>query len=430
MGRLHAGLWMVCLASVLAASGCGKPEPATPGSGGAIPGKAQSPSDGSAGQTMVCSQSVTIAATKVPLKEVLAGLAQQSGLKVSASMGIEKTPVTVNAKNESAVAVLCRICKDNGWGLKTYQRGDGTGGVFWEVADCEQKVLGYDVQGAVGVVWLGFYKETSYNFQNPEKPHEVWMYRMDFISDLLSSVRPLEDKERSVREQPVTFTFQGGKSIELVSDHERTKGGEIPDWEFKPRAEFEVDKADIQVKVPFSAATIIEKALLPFKEGASVHAGQFTLTVERIESEKSTERDPDDIFKQRDVMKYSATVRALHDAAKVLQEVQKQQRQPTVAEAEQMARLQKEWNMGIRGIQCLTEAGKKIAGSCGIVSGLHSAFDGTQFKACVATVNLSDKPKSIEIQWYAGHKEFEKQFRIPGAPLGKPSAPAEKPPAR
>jgi hypothetical protein len=359
---------------------------------------------------------VTVHFMNRPVTEILAELSRQSGCPLG-WWGNEGPSMTLSTRNAPLLAVLGALCTAHRLDVGPVQTGEG------EKLQLSPKegggIVRCQVAGPLLLAWYGLGTETEYNFEDPQNPRKVTRYRLGLIEDLRAHIEA--GRGQPLREEPVRFLFQpGAQERELRSDHQKNIFKTGPQWKFKPDERFVGSSADIRVHLPFHAPSGLGRKTLAWREGGDDLTGKVRVTLEKVAHEKKKVRDPDDFWKEIEVVECALTFKLIHSAAGKLEELQKQ---GTPEALQQAYALQMEMHQKGTGALAAHEVfivgadGTRLAARFGSADGVSGPAYGYRYEATAHGTSLDFVPKEAEIVWAQDLQFREIDLEIPGCPI-------------
>lgn len=334
----------------------------------------------------------------------------------------EERPLTFQCQKLPFLEALGKLCQLGGWGFDEFQTADG---LYIKVPETFSKrpVKALDAKGPLMLVWHGVTTDEEHNFDKPGEKIKTTRYRLSVVDDPRIMVQ--KNIERAIRDEPVTFIYSDGKRETINSDHNKSvfKSG-APGWEFVPRPEWAGKTVDIEVTIPAALPSVKKSGSLNWAKDQTLTSGDFTLSFEKLTSEKKQESNRDvsspNFMKPYDVMHHHAIIRIRHAGGDVISKAQKEGRQPTEKEMEKL----KDFPAG--GVAALFEAiivgtdGKEVTAKIDGSSGTHSPYDGYGFDVEFKTDNPSFTPKQVKVTWLEQYKMFQIPFSLKKITLDPP----------
>lgn len=366
---------------------------------------------------------VTLEVKGKPLREVLAELSRQSGLKTEWWGSGEPPVVDLSVRQVSILEAVALLCQAHGWGISLSGDMEKMGTLQIDATQTRLPVLSYAASGPILLVWYGLGTIDDFDFSvNPPAIKPFTQYRMGLLVDPLSHANVLDrGAQKMARDVPLTLTLPDGKTLTLRSEHGSNIGPQMR-WVFSPRPELAGLTGPLSVSLPYEMPARLHTMEIPFVSGKTDCEG-VRIDLEAVAPAVKKERDPKDYFKEIDLRVFGGKLHLIHTSALGLEEVRpyERKREPTEDEARRLKAL--EGGMGAleaHAFFLVMKDGSALEGPMHKTQGISSPWHGYRFDLKFTSTDLKVEAKVLRLSFVTGIEKKEASFTIEGAVFAKP----------
>ncbi|MDX2227195.1 MAG: hypothetical protein SFY92_08930 [Verrucomicrobiae bacterium] len=364
---------------------------------------------------VVKGKTLTLHFDNLPPAEAFKKLSEQYGYPIRWEGSPEKEKkISLKVENTPFLKVFSDLLQIGPWGFTEFQSADGN---YIKVPETFTPLptLQTDVKGPLMLVWHGLVTEEEMNFDKPGEKIKSTRYRLSLIEDPRFPVKT--SIERSVRDEPIILTGPDGQRTPLQSEHNKNVFKSGPKgWEFSPRPEWSGKDMTLELSLPTALPTAQNSVTLPWNKDQKLNKEDVFVSIEQLSSGKKQKSNTNihspDFMKKYDVMEHEAIIRVTHAGANILEQCQRENRQPTEGELQKT----KDYPMGglvqVFDAVLVGEDRSEIPAQIKTSPGVHSPFHGFGFSLRWSTTNAAFVPREMRLSWLEKYQPFTVPFRL------------------